>query len=355
MPPKRKIPSKIPSKIPPKLSSDDEDCLSHSEDGNDSGSEVSNDNEDDSEDKDESDDESDNEGTVGSSDTKSDGGDDNGSDGSSVEGSEEEEGPATKRARRTSTRTSVVKKVEKKSKTITSGKKASKEKSAKKSASIKVKKASAEIKISKPKSLKKSDRIEEARKAYKWWEAPKLSKGMNWQYLEHPGVAFQSPYVPHNIPLSYDGKELKLTPSEEEVATFYAAMPEDGPQLGNPKSRKVFQQNFFEDFKEVLGPSHIIKSFDKCDFSLIREHLALQKNLRKVETDEEKLLKKDEKEKALLKYGYALIDGRIEKVGILSFSQPKIAYNKTNIRWEILTWNLRDYLGVVVNIRKQGN
>lgn len=189
-------------------------------------------------------------------------------------------------------------------------------KAAKKTVKVKVK---SEVKISKIKSLKKSDRIEEARKAYKWWEAPKLSKGVNWQYLEHPGVAFPSTYASHNIPLLYDGKEIRLTPAQEEVATFYAAMPEDGPQLGNPKTSKVFKQNFFDDFKEVLGPSHVIKSFDKCDFTLIREHLAMQKNLKKVATDEEKQLKKDEKEKAVLKFGYALIDGRIEKVFFCCF------------------------------------
>lgn len=73
-------------------------------------------------------------------------------------------------------------------------------------------------------------------------------------------------------------------------------------------------RTFFEDFREVLGRDHVIQKFDKLDFSEIREHLALQRNLKKIATDEEKLLRKEEKEAAVLKYGYALIDGRLEKV-----------------------------------------
>jgi DNA topoisomerase-1 len=252
----------------------------------------------------------------GSNDSDNDSNDDNEDDEEDEEEEVEDTNPK-KRARQSKKTEPKVTKATKvaasKKKKVTKSKAA---KSSKKSVKVKVK---SEVKISKIKSLKKSDRIEEARKAYKWWEAPKLSKGINWQYLEHPGVAFPPSYVPHNIPLLYDGKEVRLTPDQEEVATFYAAMPEDGPQLGNPKTKKVFQQNFFDDFKEVLGPSHVIKSFEKCDFSLIKEHLALQKNLKKVATDEEKQLKKDEKEKAVLKYGYALIDGRIEKVIFLLF------------------------------------
>ena len=164
------------------------------------------------------------------------------------------------------------------------------------------------------KSSKKLDRLEEARKAYKWWEAPKLGSGINWQYLEHPGISFPPDYIPHKIPLIYGGKEIVLNPEEEEIASFFAAMPLDGPQLGNDKTRPVFQKNFFDDFKEILGPSHEIKEFSKCDFSLIRDYLQIQKNLKKVATDEEKQNRKNDKEVSSLKFGYALIDGRVEKV-----------------------------------------
>ena len=103
--------------------------------------------------------------------------------------------------------------------------------------------------LKKSKKLTKLERLEEARKAFKWWEAPELPNGVNWQKLEHCGVNFAPSYVRHDIPMKYDGKDVQLTDEQEEMASFYAAMPSDGPQLGNAKTRKVFQQNFFKDFK----------------------------------------------------------------------------------------------------------
>ena len=170
--------------------------------------------------------------------------------------------------------------------------------------------------------MRKIERLEEARKAFKWWEAPELPNGMNWRHLEHTGMAFAPPYVRHHVPLKYDGKEVKLTAEQEEVASFYAAMPEDGPQLGNAKTRPVFQKNFFKDFKDCFPGGHFIQDFKKCDFSAIKTHLDLQKNLKKAATDEEKALKKAEKEAVALKYGYALIDGRMEKMGNYNMEPP---------------------------------
>ena len=171
-----------------------------------------------------------------------------------------------------------------------------------------------EDRIAKVKSRSKVERLEEARKAFKWWEVEDLPDGINWRQMEHSGIYFAESYVPHDVPLVYDGQEVQLTPEEEEVASFYAAMPDDGPQLGNPKTRKVFQKNFMEDFKEVLGSGSVIKKFSLCDFSRIRTHLERAKQLKKAATAEEKLVRKREKEKISLKFGYALIDGRIEKV-----------------------------------------
>lgn len=183
---------------------------------------------------------------------------------------------------------------------------------------VKVKKESVKV----PKSLSALDRLEEARKAYKWWEAEELPNGLNWRKLEHPGVLFAPPYVPHGVPLIYDGKEVQLTEEQEEVASFYAAMPEDGPQLGNPKTREVFQQNFMADFKETLPPGHVIKMFEKCDFSLIKKHLDKQRDLKKAASLEEKAKEKANKSQIVLKYGYALIDGRMEKMGNYNMEPP---------------------------------
>lgn len=282
MPPKRGTKRKVEEKE----EEEEEKSVSSNSDSNDSDS-------DDSDDDDSNDDENDDDNDDNSEDGKKKGG-----------------------RRVTGKKPPVKKPVAKVVKAAT--KKNGKKVTEKKTSASKVKKEKGlldtEGKVARIKTLKKSERLEEARKAYKWWEAPKLPNGINWQYLEHPGMNFPPAYKRHNIPLKYDGQPVELTAEQEEVASFYAAMPEDGPQLGNPKTRPIFQRNFFEDFKEVLGPKHVIKSFSKCDFSEIKEYFILQKNLKKVATDEEKLVKKEEKEKFLTKFGYALIDGRLEKV-----------------------------------------
>ena len=171
------------------------------------------------------------------------------------------------------------------------------------------------VKVQKqPKQLRKMERLEEARKAYKWWDAKELPEGINWLKLEHAGVVFAPNHVRHYVPLIYDSKRVELNAEQEELATFYAAIPEDGPQLGNVKTRSVFQKNFFEDFKETLPAGHVVQKFEKCDFSLIKKHLDTQKSLKKASTDEEKQQRKQIKEAQFLKHGYALIDGRMEKV-----------------------------------------
>lgn len=133
-------------------------------------------------------------------------------------------------------------------------------------------------------------------------------------------MVFAPSYIPHNVPIRYDGELLILTPEQEEMATFYASIPEDGPQLGNAETRPVFQKNFFDEF-QTFFPDGKVKKFEKCDFTLIRQHLDLQKNLRKAATQEEKELKKAEKDKVQLKYAYALVDGRLEKVNSFTLAQ----------------------------------
>jgi DNA topoisomerase-1 len=219
----------------------------------------------------------------------------------------------------------------------------------------KAKSSSSSEGATKPKGIKKLDRLEEARKAFKWWEAPKLKDGVHWKSLEHTGVVFAPPYEKHNVPLYYDGNPVQLTLEQEEVASFYAAIPDDGPQLGNPKTRPVFQKNFFADFKKLLGPDQsVIKRFDLCDFTAIRHHLTLKKNLKKAATVEEKEAAKARRDVLQLKHGYALIDGRIEKVRNpvpirVCFYQNSLHYCVYNFRWAIIIWNPPVSLEVAAN------
>ncbi|KAJ2345853.1 hypothetical protein GGF43_005119, partial [Coemansia sp. RSA 2618] len=129
---------------------------------------------------------------------------------------------------------------------------------------------------------------------YKWWLDHKDDGGPKWQTLEHCGVQFPPEYEPHGLPLVYKGAEVTMPPPVEEVATFFAAM------LGTDHAaNKVFQKNFFDDFKEVAGQhmgKHPFKDFRHCDFSRIRAHLDVQSAKRKAMPRAQKEALKKEKD-----------------------------------------------------------
>ncbi|KAJ2359376.1 DNA topoisomerase 1, partial [Coemansia sp. RSA 2610] len=80
----------------------------------------------------------------------------------------------------------------------------------------------------------------------------------------------------------------------EEVATFFAAV------LGTDHAvNKVFQKNFFEDFKDVANEhmgKHPFKEFKHCDFSRIRAHLDEQTAKRRGMSKAEKEALKQERQ-----------------------------------------------------------
>ncbi len=92
--------------------------------------------------------------------------------------------------------------------------------------------------------------------------------------------------------------------------------------LGNPKTAPIFIKNFFTDFKAMLSKSHGIKDFKKCDFEPIRKHLNEQKLIKKAVTDAQRKLNKEERNESMFKFGYALVDGHIEKVGNYNMEPP---------------------------------
>ncbi|GMF32654.1 unnamed protein product [Phytophthora lilii] len=168
----------------------------------------------------------------------------------------------------------------------------------------------------------KGERLDMAIKAFRWWNAEELPEGIQWRTLEHNGVMFPPPYKPHHVPLIYEGKEIELTPSQEEIASFYAAIPKDGPQLGNPKTAKIFNKNFFTDFKKVLGKQHVVTRFEGCDFSRIAAYLEKQREEKKNMTKEEKQPEKEKREMELFTNGFAFVDGHLEKVGNFRIEPP---------------------------------
>ena len=193
----------------------------------------------------------------------------------------------------------------------------------KKGAPAKVKKEPSKP-IGKLKELTKQELLDQAMKAYKWWEHPDLPEGQAWKTLEHNALCFPPEYKPHNVPLLHKGKPVALTPECEELATFYALCPEDGPQLGNAETRPVFRKNFFEDFRRALGKDHEIKKFEDLDFSRIREHIDKEKLIKKAATVDEKAAAKEEKLGLQAKFGFALVDGHLEKVGNTMAEPPSL-------------------------------
>lgn len=119
-----------------------------------------------------------------------------------------------------------------------------------------------------------------------------------------------------------NGLFYKLIYHTDARATFFAAMDPEGMHLGNKKTAPIFIKNFFTDFKSILDKSYGIKKFEKCDFEPIRKHLNEQKIIRKAVSDAQKKKNKAERNEAMFKYGYALVDGHIEKVGNYNMEPP---------------------------------
>jgi DNA topoisomerase-1 len=67
------------------------------------------------------------------------------------------------------------------------------------------------------KKLDKSERIAHAMQSFLWWDAKDPPEGCQWSSMEHAGVSFPEPYVPHGVRMKYDGKEVQLNAVEEEA------------------------------------------------------------------------------------------------------------------------------------------
>ncbi|KAI1484909.1 putative DNA topoisomerase 1 [Biscogniauxia mediterranea] len=166
---------------------------------------------------------------------------------------------------------------------------------------------------------------------YRWWDAPKKEDdSIKWETLEHNGVIFPPPYepLPKNVRLIYDGTPVNLHPDAEEVAGFFGAMLNSTHNVENP----VFQKNFFEDFKEILGKTGgakdakgnkvNIKEFSKLDFKPIFEYYHAKNEAKKARPAAEKKAEKAERDKLEAPYMYCKWDGRKEKVGNFRIEPP---------------------------------
>ncbi|KAL9236257.1 hypothetical protein vseg_010950 [Gypsophila vaccaria] len=148
-------------------------------------------------------------------------------------------------------------------------------------------------------------------------ELPSSGDVQKWTTLVHSGVIFPPPYQPHGVKMLYDGKPVTLTPEQEEVATMYAVMLET-----DYIQKDKFNENFFSDWKKILGRNHTIQDLAKCDFRPIHEWHLREKEKKKSMTSDEKKAVKEEKLKLEEKYMWAIVDGVKEKVGNFRVEPP---------------------------------
>ncbi|KAJ8754999.1 hypothetical protein K2173_015511 [Erythroxylum novogranatense] len=147
---------------------------------------------------------------------------------------------------------------------------------------------------------------------------PSSSDGQKkWTTLVHNGVIFPPPYKPHGIKILYKGQPVDLTPEQEEVATMFAVMKDT-----DYMQKRQFLDNFWNDWRKILGRNHVIQKLQDCDFTPVYEWHQREKEKKKQMTTEEKKAIKEEKLKQEDKYMWAVVDGVKEKVGNFRVEPP---------------------------------
>ena len=144
-------------------------------------------------------------------------------------------------------------------------------------------------------------------------------KSIKWTTLYHNGVLFPEEYIQHNIPLLYNNKKIILNKEAEEYATYYAKYL-DTEYIKNKK----FNINFWKDWKKLIDKNLNITDFNKCDFSLISEHLKKEKEKTINIEKEEKEKLKEERIRYEKKYTIAKIDNKEQSVGNFRIEPPGI-------------------------------
>lgn len=134
-----------------------------------------------------------------------------------------------------------------------------------------------------------------------------------WSSFIHSGVMFPDLYVPHGIPVIYNGIEVPLPPLAEEYATLYARY------LNTEYIKsKTFKKNFFKSWKPTIKNLSVpIDNLDLCDFSLIASYLEKQKEKKKLKAKSTDNSSED-------KFKTAQVDGKPQPVGNYKMEPPGI-------------------------------
>jgi DNA topoisomerase-1 len=141
-------------------------------------------------------------------------------------------------------------------------------------------------------------------------------KRKKWKTLFHNGLIFPPPYVPHKVPLMYKGEKVTISEIAEEFAMIYVKYL-DTDYIKN----KLFNKNFWNDWKKLLDPDSPIKTFEDIDFS---EYHDIHHELKKCKTEEEKNKEKIEKDKLDQKYKIVFVDGKEQEIGSYRVEPPGI-------------------------------
>lgn len=168
-------------------------------------------------------------------------------------------------------------------------------------------------------------------RAEKWWEGIEKKEGSKWKSMQHNGVYFPPEYepLPPKIQVLYKGKPVKLDSistknpfgiTAEEAAVFFAMKMEQDDRLAekDPERKKAiddkkFTDNFWKDWKKILGSGHTISSFKDVDFKPIQKYISQRSEQKKIAkkglSKEQKATEKEQKEAIKDLYGYAVVDG----------------------------------------------
>ncbi|KAF8819618.1 hypothetical protein IE077_000754, partial [Cardiosporidium cionae] len=156
----------------------------------------------------------------------------------------------------------------------------------------------------------------------RWWEKAGRTEQTTeqWTYLEHNGIMFSPDYIPHGVPVTFDGQPVVLPAEAEEVANFWCGV------IGTDfEENEKFQKNFWKAFMEKLPQGHSIREkplFRLCDFTPIKDYLDSEKERKKALTKEEKEDIKRQKQELDAPYAYALVDWLREKLGNSKVEPP---------------------------------
>jgi len=168
-----------------------------------------------------------------------------------------------------------------------------------------------------------------------WWDgkAPNI-KGERWQELIHKGPYFPAllePYTSLGGKLKYKGKLYKLTSEEERIASFYAKRmisERSGGVTEELTKDNSFNNNFWTDFKTYLSKDNakIFKNFSDIGWENLISKINNKKEYEV--TADEKRAKKTKNAKILKDYGYATIDGNVEKLKTYKVELASIFYGR---------------------------